>query len=100
MYIHRPIQSELQHDKKCEKKKNKIKKKMTCAPSLGIRLRSFLFSAVKTLIRLGRCAADLSNLYAYISFCCSIVFLLSDLSCNLQVKDIRVQWAYKGSPNS
>ena len=96
MYVHRPIQSELQHDKNAKKKK----KKMTCAPSLGIRLRSFLFSAVKTLIRPGRCAADLSNLCAYISFCCSTVFLLSNLSCNLQVKDIRVQLAYKGSPNS
>ena len=83
MYVHRCIESELQHDKKFEKKK----KKMTCAPSLGIRLRNFLFnSAGKTLIRPGRCAADLSHLYAYVSFCCSIVFLLSDLRCKLQVK--------------
>ena len=33
-------------------------------------------------------------------FVAQLYFSLSDLRYNLQVKDRRVQWAYKGSPNS
>ena len=97
MHVHRPIQSKSEKNDLCAQPGHPPS--LSAGRNIGSLASYSAHNEDSNQTRQMRRLICVISVHTY-HFVAQLYFLLSDLSCKLQVKDRRVQWAYKGSPNS